>query len=153
MPLIRYRTGDLGRMLPRGDETLHRTPLFELLGRRDDVLRVGAMSIYPDKIAEALGKVPGLTHLFQMEADYIDTKEKLTVRVEATQPEENYEELASRTRQALLDHDPELDLVVRENWLGALEVQVVAPGKLPRNPRTGKIRKVTDNRTRKGAGN
>lgn len=148
MPIIRYRTGDVGRILKFRPDSLHRAPLFELLGRVDDVLRIGAMSIYPDKIEEALVKVSGLSHIFQLVGDYYRTKEKLTVRAEALKEGEDYHVLQKKTYETLLESDPELDLVIREGWLGAMEVEILPPGRIEKNPRTGKIKKVVDNRKR-----
>lgn len=148
MPIIRYRTGDLGRVLPNSCPCLHPTPLFELLGRCDDILRVGAMSIYPTMISEALAKVEGLSTIFQLKAHYEDVKEILTVRVETLETKGDIDKLARLTRATLLDHDPELDLVIREGWLKDVQVEILPPGGIPRNPRTGKIRKVVDERNR-----
>jgi len=151
MPIIRYRTGDLGRILKRSCTCIRPTPLFELLGRCDDILRVGAMSIYPNMISEALGKVSELSSIFQLEADRKGVKDILTVKVEAKNEGEDYEKLANVTRRTLLEHDEELDLVVREGWLAELNVDILPPGGIKRNPRTGKIKRVVDKRTEAGS--
>ncbi|MCD4782926.1 MAG: AMP-binding protein [Candidatus Eremiobacteraeota bacterium] len=146
MPIIRYRTGDLGRILSRSCTCIHQTPLFELLGRCDDILRVGAMSIYPNMISEALGKVSELSTTFQLEADYRGVKDILTVRVEVKKEGGDSKKLADITRRTLLEHDEELDLVVREGWLAELNIEILPPGGIKRNPRTGKIKRVLDKR-------
>ncbi len=146
MPIIRYKTGDLGRVLPYSCTCLHRTPLFELLGRCDDVLRVGAMSVYPQKIGEALGRFRELSAIFQLQAEYGELKEILTVKVEALNDDVDLKELSIKAYNALLDHDSELALVVREGWLEDFRVEVIPSGSIERNPRTGKIRKVIDKR-------
>lgn len=146
MPIVRYRTGDLGRVLPNICTCLHRTPLFELLGRCDDILRVGAMSVYPSMISEALAKVDGLSGIFQLKAHYEDVKEVLTVRVESLEPLEDPSILAKTTQRTLLAHDEELELVIKEGWLKELRVEILSPGSIERNPRTGKIKQVIDER-------
>ena len=146
MPIIRYRTGDLGRVLPYSCTCLHRTPLFELLGRCDDVLRVGAMSVYPQKIGEALGRFRELSAIFQLQAEYGELKEILTVKVEALNDDVDLKELSRKAYDALLEHDSELALVVREGWLEDFRVEVIPSGSIERNPRTGKIRRVIDKR-------
>ena len=146
MPIIRYRTGDLGRVLPYSCTCIHRTPLFELLGRCDDILRIGAMSIYPQKIAEALGKIPQLSTIFQLKAEYGKIKEILTIRVETGVPGDEFKALEEKAYKTLLSHDSELDLVVREGWLEKLKVEVLPSGAIERNSRTGKIKKVIDER-------
>jgi len=149
MPVIRYRTGDAGRMLTKECKCGHITPLFELMGRCDDVLRIGAMSIYPNQISESLGGITEITPLFRMIADYEGIKEVLTIEIEASSDASDRKKLAERVRNILLEKDPELELVIKEGWLGRLDVKVVPPGTLPTNPRTGKIIKVKDNRKRR----
>jgi len=146
MPIIRYRTGDLGRVLPYSCACVHKTPLFELLGRSDDILRIGAMSIYPQKIGEALAKLPELSSIFQLEGSYEDVKEVLTVRVETLLDNVDFQGLAKIIRENLIKHDSELELVLREGWLKRLDVEILPPGGIKRNPRTGKIVRVIDRR-------
>ncbi len=145
MPLIRYRTGDLGRRVREQCPCGRTTPLFELKGRTGDVLRVGTVSIYPDGIAAALSQVEGISHLFQIVADRAGAKDLLIIRAErlhAGGPDRSRE-----IRQAILDENPELPEALREGWLEALEVEMLDPDGLPRNKRTGKIKRTVDRRT------
>jgi len=144
MPLIRYRTGDLGRRVREQCPCGRTTPLFELKGRTGDVLRVGTVSIYPDGIAAALAQVEGVSHLFQIVADRAGTKDTLTIRAErlhAGGPDRSVE-----IRQAILAENAELPEALREGWLAALEVELLDPDGLPRNERTGKISRTVDRR-------
>lgn len=145
MPLIRYRTGDLGRRVREQCPCGRTTPLFELKGRTGDVLRVGTVSIYPDSIAAALSRVEGVSHLFQIVADRAGAKDVLTIRTERLHP--GGPDRSGAIRQAILDENPELPEALDEGWLGALEVEVLDPDGLPRNERTGKIRRTVDRRT------
>ncbi|MEW6283260.1 MAG: acyl-CoA reductase, partial [Candidatus Eremiobacterota bacterium] len=144
MPLIRYRTGDLARMVEEECPCGRKTPLFELKGRADDVVRVGTVSLYPDDVAAALDVVEGLSHLFQIVAEREGAKDRLTIRVETLGTAETG--LAGLARDALLERSPELSEALSEGWLGSLEVELLATGGLPRVARTGKIRRVVDQR-------
>lgn len=148
MPVVRYRTGDMGRFLSRSCTCSHNTPLFELLGRSDDVLRIAAMSIYPAMISESIAKVEQLSSLFQVIGEYAGVKEKVTIKVEAREKSEDYSSIADSFRKILLEQNPELNLVLKEKWMEGLSIEIVPPKSLPRNPRTGKIRQVIDKRKR-----
>ncbi|MCE7870002.1 aldehyde dehydrogenase family protein [bacterium CPR1] len=143
LPLIRYRTGDMARQVEHDCACGRRTPLFELKGRADDVVRVGTVSVYPEDVAAALDAVSGLSHLFQLVATREGAADSLTVKVESAS---DGAELASRARESLLSRSGELEEALREGWLRRLEVELLPPGELPRIPRTGKIRRVVDQR-------
>jgi phenylacetate-coenzyme A ligase PaaK-like adenylate-forming protein len=145
MPLIRYRTGDLGRRVGEQCPCGRTTPLFELKGRTGDVLRVGTVSIYPDSIAAALSQVQGTSHLFQIVADRTGAKDVLTIRTERLHHGDP--DRSGEIRQAILNENPELPEALAEGWLAALEVEVLEPDGLPRNERTGKIQRAVDRRT------
>ncbi|MBI3927302.1 MAG: AMP-binding protein [Armatimonadetes bacterium] len=144
MPLIRYRTGDLGRWL-HAPGSGSEPPEFELKGRVGDRLRVGTADVYPDDISRALDGLEGVSHLFQMVVEPVGGKDRLTVVAERTG--EIMPGLEEQLRQAILASSPELSQAVRERWLGQLVVELVPSGSLPRVARTGKIRKIVDRRT------
>jgi phenylacetate-coenzyme A ligase PaaK-like adenylate-forming protein len=145
MPILRYRTGDRGRWVRTPCACGRRTPLFELLGRVDDVVRVGSVSVYPDSIADVLAQVPGASQLFQIVAANDGTKDSLTIRTEyAGHNGTALEAVREGIYQTLLSDNGELAEALREGWLGSLSVEVLAPGGLPRIRRTGKIKKVVD---------
>jgi phenylacetate-CoA ligase len=53
-PLLRYRSGDLGRVWTSRCECGRTTPRIRIDGRRDDMLRVHAVNVYPQAIAAVL---------------------------------------------------------------------------------------------------
>ncbi len=143
MPIIRYRTGDLGRRVGGTCQCGRAGPRFELLGRCDDVMRVGSVSVDPESVADALGRVDGASQLFQVVGLREHAKDVLVVRVESAREDER-EAVAAGVRTAVLDADGELGQALREGWLGAFRVEVLPVGGIPRIPRTGKIRRVLD---------
>lgn len=148
MPIIRYRTGDLGRRVFRVCQCGKITPLFELLGRCDDVVRVGSVSIYPDAIEKVLALFPETSRLYQIEASREGKKDLLTIRTESKGGNpRNKSALQKKIRAALLEKNPELSEALREGWLGGLAIEIVEPGSIPRIRRTGKIKKVMDLRS------
>jgi phenylacetate-coenzyme A ligase PaaK-like adenylate-forming protein len=149
MPVIRYRTGDRGRLTAGRCPCGRSEQLFELLGRCDDVVRVCAMNIHPGDIERFLQQDRGLSPQFQLRADEQGGRDRLSVLVEASDTEsDGYAYRAIALRNRILSSNPELDLVIREGWLSSFIVEVVPPGALPRVKRTGKLKIVVDLRRR-----
>lgn len=148
MPVIRYRTGDLGRRILGRCYCGVPSPLFELLGRCDDFLRVGSADINPDEIEKALSKFEGISHLFQMVAEKENRKDTLKIFAEdKRRSSSERKELASQIEKYILEQNRELAEAVREGWLGDFSVELVDSGAIPRIRRTGKIKKVVDKRS------
>ncbi len=145
MPLIRYKTGDLGCIITEPCPCGRQERLFKLKGRTGDVLRVGTVSIYPDSIAAILGKFPQASHLFQIVADLEGTKDTLEIRTEKNNAEDD--DISSIIREAIIADNFEIQDALREGWLARLTVTMLAPGELPRIARTGKIKLAVDNRS------
>jgi phenylacetate-CoA ligase len=55
-PLLRYRSGDLGRVWTSRCACGRSTPRIRIDGRRDDMLRVQAVNVYPQAISAVLAK-------------------------------------------------------------------------------------------------
>lgn len=138
MPLIRYRTGDLGRWVDEDGW------LFELKGRIGDRLRVGTADLYPSDVARTLDEFEGLGHLFQLVVSQRGPKDHLCLLVEHNQVNEPPTTVAIET--ALRAQVRELDEALAAGWLEPLEVIILAPGGIPRVERTGKVRVIVDQR-------
>jgi phenylacetate-CoA ligase len=146
MPMLRYDIGDLGRWIEGPCGCGRTTRRFELLGRSDDVLNFGAAKLGPDVVAQAVKETPGLSPVFQMIARFDGVADQLLVRVEregsATDDAARGERLAERLRTST----KELKTFLEHKLIGGVSVEVVPPGGLPRNPRTGKVRLVIEER-------
>jgi phenylacetate-CoA ligase len=59
-PLLRYRSADLGRLWTSRCACGRTTPRIRIDGRRDDMLRVQAVNVYPQAIGTVLGSDPAL---------------------------------------------------------------------------------------------
>jgi phenylacetate-coenzyme A ligase PaaK-like adenylate-forming protein len=136
MPLIRYRTGDLGRWVDSS------AWVFELKGRIGERIRIGSADLYPADLAKVLDLLPGVGHIFQLVITKQGRKDHLQVRVERASRGEAVTGESVKAR--LLESLPEVDEAFREGWLGGLEVELVAQGTLEGVTRTGKIKAVID---------
>jgi phenylacetate-CoA ligase len=140
LPLIRYRTGDITRLLENecccGRTT---TRISRLLGRADDMLIVRGINVFPSQIENIIAKVPEVTEHFQVILDRNQKMlDELTVRVEL---EENAFTGELKDLAAVKRHvENELKSVLNIRTA----VELVEKGTIPRSE--GKSKKVIDRR-------
>jgi phenylacetate-CoA ligase len=83
-PLLRYRSGDLGRVWTSPCACGRSTPRIRIDGRRDDMLRVQAVNVYPQAISAILAAEPGLgRHCVVAEGDPVEPPLRLYVEAPA----------------------------------------------------------------------
>ena len=80
MPVIRYRTRDLTRLLPGTARTMRR--MEKVTGRTDDMIILRGVNLFPTQIEELLLRVPALSPHFQCVLSRPGTLDELAVRVE-----------------------------------------------------------------------
>ena len=98
-PLLRYRSGDLGRVWTSRCACGRETPRIRIDGRRDDMLRVQAVNVYPQAISSLLAEDPRLgRHVVGAQGDPIVPP--LEVYVEAGE-EVDLDGLANRLHETL----------------------------------------------------
>ena len=85
MPIIRYRTRDISRIISREKCACGRTSLRidRITGRTDDMLIVKGVNFYPRQVEEALMEIPGVKDEFQIVLEERDGMTDVTVNVEA----------------------------------------------------------------------
>ncbi|OLF16354.1 phenylacetate--CoA ligase family protein [Actinophytocola xanthii] len=130
-PLIRYRTRDLSYLYPDPCPCGSRYPrIGRILGRSDDQIKVRGVAFLPMQVDTVLADLPDAGPEFQAHVHrQADGRDTLTVRVEAVDRPGLREELEHRLR-------------ARTGL--RIEVDLVAPGTLPRSER--KTRRVFDHR-------
>jgi phenylacetate-CoA ligase len=135
MPVVRYRTRDLTRLLP-GTAFPQFRRMARITGRSDDMMIVRGVNVFPSQIEEHLLTVPGLAPHYVCVLTRPDRLDELTVRVEATSGESTAaerEEMASRLRH-----------LVKERVGVTVGVEVLEPHALERS--LGKARRIEDRR-------
>ena len=136
MPLLRYRTRDLTRVIPepcRCGRTHRR--ITRIAGRSDDMLVVRGVNIYPQQVERVLMAVPELGRNYLIHLHGLD---ELVVKVELSAARfdgrvENLVRLEERVVEKL-----------RAEILVKPKVELAAPGTLPVSE--GKARRVLDDR-------
>jgi phenylacetate-CoA ligase len=81
MPVIRYRTRDLTRLLPGTARSMRR--MERITGRTDDMIILRGINLFPSQIEEQVLKCDTLSPHFQLELTRHERMDALTVVVEA----------------------------------------------------------------------
>jgi len=132
MPVIRYRTRDLTRLLPGTARTMRR--MEKVTGRSDDMMIVRGVNVFPTQIEEQLLRCQGLSPHYQIELTRDQRLDVMRLLVEARP---DHADEASRAAQAVL-----LETHIRNNIGIGVTVVVGDPGKVERS--AGKARRVVD---------
>jgi phenylacetate-CoA ligase len=132
LPIVRYRTRDLTRLLPGTARSMRR--MEKVTGRSDDMIILRGVNVFPTQIEEQILKCSGLAPHFHIELTQRDRLDNLTVVVEA-RPE--IADDASRLAQG-----QQLVEQVKAIVGVTVTVKVVAPGGVERS--VGKAKRVFD---------
>ena len=82
LPVIRYRTRDLTRLLPGTARAPFRR-MEKVTGRCDDMIILRGVNVFPSQIEEIVLRTPGVAPHFQLELTRRGRMDHLTVRAEA----------------------------------------------------------------------
>ena len=126
LPIIRYRTRDLTRLLPGTARTMRR--MEKITGRSDDMLIVRGVNVFPSQVEELILKQPQLSPHYVLELTKDGPMDHLTVLVESE----------SAAAGKALQHDI-------KSYIGVTaDVRIVAAGTVERS--IGKAKRVIDRR-------
>ena len=133
MPVVRYRTRDLTRLLSGSVTAMRR--MAKITGRSDDMLIVRGVNLFPSQVEEQILRDPVLSGHYVIELSRTTALDDLTVRVEARAVQDG--EARAGCAAAL---------VQRLKVMCGLtaEVEIAAPGGIERS--MGKARRVIDKR-------
>jgi phenylacetate-CoA ligase len=135
MPVIRYRTRDLTRLLPASAHPPFRR-MQKVTGRTDDMMIVRGVNVFPTQVEEQILKVEGLTPHYLCVLTRPGSLDELTVQVEA------HESVGGDDRAALAER---LERHVKDQVGVTVAVEVLAPHSLERS--LGKAKRISDRRT------
>ncbi len=133
MPVIRYRTRDLTRLMPGSASVMRR--MAKITGRSDDMLIVRGVNLFPSQVEEQILRDPALSGHYVIELTRTGALDDLLVRVEArvvldgTAVDRSSSELGRRLKGMC--------------GLSAT-IDIASPGTIERS--MGKARRVIDNR-------
>ncbi|MFF9180236.1 phenylacetate--CoA ligase PaaK [Streptomyces misionensis] len=135
MPIVRYRTRDLTRLLPGTARVFRR--MEKISGRSDDLVILRGVNLFPTQIEEIVLRTPGVAPHFQLRLTREGRMDALTVRAEA-RPGATPEAREAAVRSIATEV---------KNGIGvSVDVEIVEPESLERS--VGKIRRIVDLRPR-----
>jgi phenylacetate-CoA ligase len=137
MPVIRYRTRDLTRLLPGTARTMRR--MEKITGRSDDMIILRGVNLFPTQIEELLLGVPGLSPHFQLHLTRTGRMDELAVHVERRASMSSPDAAAAGSR---------LGARIKERIGVTVSVMVMDPDSIERS--AGKMRRIVDHRPRGG---
>ncbi len=126
LPVIRYRTRDLTRLLPGTARTMRR--MERITGRSDDMLIIHGVNVFPSQVEELILKLPGLSPHYVLELSKLGPLDHLTVLVES----------ANVALGEKLQHEIKARIGI------SADVRIVAAGTVERS--IGKAKRVIDKR-------
>ncbi|MFZ3495586.1 phenylacetate--CoA ligase PaaK [Streptomyces sp. 5.8] len=132
MPIVRYRTRDLTRLLPGTVRPAFRR-MEKITGRSDDMIILRGVNLYPTQIEEILLRTPALAPHFQLRLTRQGRLDALTVRVEARRESDAGQREAAAASVVR---------AVKEGVGVSVAVEVVDPETLERS--VGKIKRLVD---------
>ncbi|HEY9372770.1 phenylacetate--CoA ligase PaaK [Streptomyces sp.] len=131
MPVIRYRTRDLTRLLPGTARVFRR--MEKVTGRSDDMVILRGVNLFPTQIEEIVLRTPGVAPHFQLELTREGRLDALTVRAEAR---------AEATPEQRAEAGRAIAKAVKDGIGVSVAVEVVDPETLERS--VGKIKRIVD---------
>ncbi|MEE3070637.1 MAG: phenylacetate--CoA ligase PaaK [Pseudomonadota bacterium] len=134
LPMVRYRTRDLTRILPGTARSLRR--IEKITGRSDDMIILRGVNVFPTQIEEQLFKCAGLAPHFQIELVSAGRMDAMVVHVEATAAMSSADARAASAKE--LSHHIKSVVGI------STKIEVHDPGKVARSE--GKAKRVVDNR-------
>lgn len=137
LPIIRYRTRDLTRLLPGTARPAFRR-IEKITGRCDDMIILRGVNLFPSQIEEIVLRTPGVAPHFQLQLTRRGRMDHLLVQVEARSAAIGSEQREAAARA--------IGQGVKDGIGVSVEVVIVDPETLERS--VGKIRRVRDLRER-----
>lgn len=129
LPMIRYRTRDLTRLLPGTARSMRR--MEKITGRADDMIILRGVNVFPTQIEELILKSDTLAPHFQIELTKDGPMDKMKVKVEKMPSATGSQDLGSALKNRIKD------------TIGiSVSIEVGEPGSVERSE--GKARRVVD---------
>jgi phenylacetate-CoA ligase len=133
MPVVRYRTRDLTRLLPGTARPMRR--IEKITGRSDDMIILRGVNLFPTQIEELILRTPALAPHFQCVLTRPGRLDELTVKVERR---------ASASAPEAAAAGRELATLVKNTIGVSVAIDVIEPDGVERS--MGKMRRIVDDR-------
>lgn len=129
MPVIRYRTRDMVKLLPGTGRAMRR--MTRITGRSDDMLLIRGVNVFPSQVEEQVLRCAGLAPLYLIEVSRAARLDEICVKVEMRPGGADKDTVAQ-----------ELFGRIKDNIGVTAKIEVLPPGSLERSQ--GKAKRVVD---------
>ncbi|CAA0106682.1 Phenylacetate-coenzyme A ligase [Zhongshania aliphaticivorans] len=136
LPVIRYRTRDLTKLLPPTSRGMRR--IGKITGRSDDMLIIRGVNVFPTQIEELLLKIPELAPIYLIEVSKDGNLDSVSVSVELDQSAAG---VSIDRREEVVK---QLQHLVKTYVGITIKINLQAPGEMERS--VGKAKRVIDRR-------
>jgi phenylacetate-CoA ligase len=136
LPMIRYRTRDLTRLLPPTARSMRR--IEKITGRSDDMLIIRGVNLFPTQVEELILKQPELEPYYTLEVTRPANLDELTVHVEMGSALANGSQESRHAAALKLEHNIKAYIGV------SCTVRLALPMGLERS--VGKAKRILDRR-------
>lgn len=139
MPIFRYRTRDLTRIIPEpcACGRTHKR-IDRMKGRTDDMLIISGVNIFPSQIESVLMNIPEVGNNYQIVVDRENNLDKIHIKVEL------YSKMFHGDIKELDSLRKNITDLLKSTIIVTPKIELLEPGSLP--PSTGKAVRVIDNR-------
>jgi len=137
LPIVRYRTRDLTRLLPPTSRAMRR--MGRITGRSDDMLIIRGVNVFPSQVEEQVLQMPALAPHYQLVVSKDGHLDKLEVRCELREGEfatDQVETLAQELKHRI------------KTYIGVTTSVNLLPAQGIERSLTGKARRVVDQRNK-----
>ena len=136
LPVIRYRTRDLTRLLPPTARSMRR--MAKITARTDDMLIIRGVNVFPSQLEELILRTPGLAPHYRLELTRQGHLDALTMHVECVAETYASDTERKRATAELLHH-------VKSVIGISIGLKLHEPGAIERS--IGKARRIEDRRS------
>ena len=133
MPVIRYRTRDLTRLLPGTARTMRR--MDKIVGRSDDMMIIRGVNVFPSQIEEQILHIPQLIPNYQIQICKHGHLDSLHIRAEMRKDVGDSDIMSHQLAQQLKSQIKTMVGI-------SVSVEILTEGTLPRSE--GKAQRVFD---------
>lgn len=137
LPIIRYRTRDLTRLLPPTSRAMRR--MGRITGRSDDMLIIRGVNVFPSQVEEQVLQMPALAPQYQLVVSKDGHLDKLEVRCELREGEFTDDQVQTLAQE--LKHRI-------KTYIGVTTSVNLLPSQGIERSMTGKARRVVDQRNK-----
>ena len=139
LPIIRYRTRDLTRLLPPTARSFRR--MGKIVGRSDDMLIIRGVNVFPTQIEEIVLQHPKLSGMYQIHVNRDGLMDHMNIRCELRHTAPGFSDIEIGEIAMWIEHRIKTLIGISS------QASVMAPDTIERTL-TGKARRVVDSRPR-----